>query len=240
MFRLSVLKWRICKMHVLEGKCSVFPCWSDGSVRCIIMCTEGKCDLAFFLARKKGRVYKIHIHTCDNWCLTAGGHTDGNRPVQAEQSSEKAAGKPRCRSWSKNICFCLSPSCAPIHRGHSDQYILICDVYVGGRGGGGARARVCVCVVSVSASLRQAARPSRSVLYTTVGVFRVTIGTWQSQHELGSDEFKFNVALRPQRPGGQLGTESPGRPSRLSHSSRAPSTDDGWSVAVRPQKSQAY
>ena len=33
--------------------------------------------------------------------------------------------------------------------------------------------------------------------------------------------FKFNVALRPQRPLGLLGTGSPGRPPRLSHNSRA-------------------
>ena len=32
---------------------------------------------------------------------------------------------------------------------------------------------------------------------------------------------QFNVALRPQRPQGLLGTESPGRPPRLSHSSWA-------------------
>ena len=32
-------------------------------------------------------------------------------------------------------------------------------------------------------------------------------------------EFEFNVALRPQRPYGQLETWSPGRPPRLSHSS---------------------
>ena len=34
-----------------------------------------------------------------------------------------------------------------------------------------------------------------------------------------SHEFEFNVALRPQRPYGPLGTGSPGRPPRLSHSS---------------------
>ena len=32
---------------------------------------------------------------------------------------------------------------------------------------------------------------------------------------------QFNVTLRPQRPQGLLGTESPGRPPRLSHSSSA-------------------
>ena len=37
--------------------------------------------------------------------------------------------------------------------------------------------------------------------------------------QLLSSEFEFNVALRPQRPQGLLGTGSPGRPPRLSHNS---------------------
>ena len=36
---------------------------------------------------------------------------------------------------------------------------------------------------------------------------------------LSSEILQFNVALRPQRPYGPLGTRSPGRPPRLSHSS---------------------
>ena len=39
--------------------------------------------------------------------------------------------------------------------------------------------------------------------------------------QLLSSEFKFSAALRPQRPYGLLGTGSPGRPPRLSHSSSA-------------------
>ena len=40
-----------------------------------------------------------------------------------------------------------------------------------------------------------------------------------SEHAGAGREVKFSVALRPQKPSGLLGTGSPGRLLRLSHSS---------------------
>ena len=49
--------------------------------------------------------------------------------------------------------------------------------------------------------------------------------------------FFFSVASRPQRPYGQLGTGSPGRPPRLSHSPRVLTADVfEFSVALRLQR----
>ena len=49
-------------------------------------------------------------------------------------------------------------------------------------------------------------------------------------------KFKFNVALRPRRAYGVLGTGSPGRPPRLTHSSWAPRSSSSLTAVLHPQR----
>ena len=61
--------------------------------------------------------------------------------------------------------------------------------------------------------------------YSTWEIWDPSLQRKQSSNSKGfsssRNSFKFSVALRPQRPQGLLGTWSPGRPPRISHSSWA-------------------
>ena len=75
--------------------------------------------------------------------------------------------------------------------------------------------------VPLSFSLNAGLRPAWWLLVHLYHrwVKRVSVCTATRQHK-----FEFNAALRPQKPYGILGTGSPGRPPRLSHSS----AEDSW------------